>query len=686
MAMNLNIDLERPLVGKWLIALVILGLLVFRVGAGTFIVEMRSLKFQPADIVINFGDTVVWTNTESQQHNTVAGTNFVRSGYWASPLFGRGGTFAVTFTNMPPGGYGYYCEPHLAIGMRGTITVAASPIVTIDSPTNGAEFPVGVDVPLLATATDPDGFVTQVEFFAGTNSIGVSSVAPYSVIISNIASGNYLLTARATDNGGLITTSAPVVISVEAPPLVNLVSPTNNAKFPLGSQIELAAEVFGGSGDDTLVEFFAGNAKLAEDNAPPYEFTWTPIDARDYSLVAIATDGLGQRATSAPVVIRVFIRESTRPTITITNAPANFARLANPVVRLAGSARDNIGLDYVEWQLNNDPFQRAAGTNRWFVQLTLLPGLNAVRVRSVDLASNVSFAATRFLTFVTNSVLTVRANGQGSVTPDLNGRLLEIGKVYSLTALPLAGNIFAGWEGATNQRARLNFVMQPELLLTANFIPNPFWRVQGPYAGLVINTNGITPASSGLVKLQIGGLGAFSGKMVLNGNSLPLSGQFRPSGEWQSAILRPGKPPIVVKLQLDLTNETDTVTGSVSDGAWFSELFANRNTFNASGNASARTKSFSLFRADDPAISVANVTANISAAETANIALAMRDSRHFNTAATLARNGDFPFYIPMSAREVMIGWLNFSPPPVTVTGEIGWVRSGTNGFSELLRP
>jgi len=685
---NIKYPLTGRSIGRWMYVLCFSLFLFSCAEAATQVVEMRGLKFQPADIVINYGDTVVWTNADFQQHNTVSGTNLVRSGYWASPLFGHGGTFAATFTNIPLGGYGYYCEPHLTFGMKGTVTVVAPPTITIDSPRNGAEFPVGANVSLLATATDSDGIVTQVEFFAGTNSLGISTNAPFSVVISNIASGNYTLTARATDNSGLMAISLPVVISVEAPPLVILTSPTNTAKFPLDIQIALTAEVFGGSAGITAVEFFADNVKLAEDASAPHEFNWTPTNPRDYSLTAVATDALGQSATSAPVAIRVFIPELTRPTITITNAPANFARLTNPVVTLAGTARDNIGLDFVEWQLNNEPFHRAVGTNRWLAQLALPAGPNAVRVRSVDLAGNPSFPATRFLTFVTNLPLTIRTNGQGRVTPDLNGKSLEIGKVYSLTASPFAENIFASWDGATNQGARLNFIMQPELVLTANFIPNPFPRVQGAYTGLVLNTNGVAPESSGLVTLQIGSLGAFSGRLVLGGASFALSGQFHPTGEWRTALLRRGLPPLALKLHLDLKNGTDTVSGSVMDATWTSELLANRNVFNATTNRApaAGVKAFFLFLANDPTNRVATVMATIATGGTATISGVMRNGRRFTSAATLAKNGDLPCYIPLDAREAMIGWLDFSPPPVTVAGVIPWVRSGTNNSSVLLRP
>jgi plastocyanin len=32
-------------------------------------------------------------------------------------------TYTISFANVPPGTYAFHCFPHLALGMKGTITV-----------------------------------------------------------------------------------------------------------------------------------------------------------------------------------------------------------------------------------------------------------------------------------------------------------------------------------------------------------------------------------------------------------------------------------------------------------------------------------------------------------------------------------------------------------------------------------
>ena len=62
--------------------------------------------------------------------------------------------------------------------------------------------------PLAATASDPDGTVTRVEFFNGTTKLGEDTTAPYTLQWNVGAAGTYTLTARATDNAGATKTSS----------------------------------------------------------------------------------------------------------------------------------------------------------------------------------------------------------------------------------------------------------------------------------------------------------------------------------------------------------------------------------------------------------------------------------------------------------------------------------------------
>jgi hypothetical protein len=90
----------------------------------------------------------------------------------------------------------------------------SNPSVSITSPTDGASFAEGDTVDITAQASDLDGTVSLVEFFAGDTKIGEDSTEPFEFSWTNVAAGNYQITAKATDDVGGTSTSQAVAISV----------------------------------------------------------------------------------------------------------------------------------------------------------------------------------------------------------------------------------------------------------------------------------------------------------------------------------------------------------------------------------------------------------------------------------------------------------------------------------------
>jgi hypothetical protein len=93
------------------------------------------------------------------------------------------------------------------------------PTVALTSPSAGAGFAAPATIGLGASATDADGTIAKVDFFAGSSLLGTATAAPYQLTWSNVPPGSYALTAVATDDDGASTTSSVVSITVsEAPP------------------------------------------------------------------------------------------------------------------------------------------------------------------------------------------------------------------------------------------------------------------------------------------------------------------------------------------------------------------------------------------------------------------------------------------------------------------------------------
>ncbi len=98
------------------------------IGAQTMI-NVAPFSFTPADITISVGETVQWDNT-SGTHNV----NGSQATYPGNPEDFFSGiaaiapwTFSHTFNT--PGQYNYQCDPHVGMGMIGSITVEA-PVLT----------------------------------------------------------------------------------------------------------------------------------------------------------------------------------------------------------------------------------------------------------------------------------------------------------------------------------------------------------------------------------------------------------------------------------------------------------------------------------------------------------------------------------------------------------------------------
>jgi hypothetical protein len=88
------------------------------------------------------------------------------------------------------------------------------PTVAITTPSDGKTYTPGSDIVVGASANDPDGGVSRVDFYANSRLIGSSWAAPYSTSWHNAPPGAYALTAVATDNQGAQTTSAPVSVTM----------------------------------------------------------------------------------------------------------------------------------------------------------------------------------------------------------------------------------------------------------------------------------------------------------------------------------------------------------------------------------------------------------------------------------------------------------------------------------------
>ena len=99
--------------------------------------DAQGYRFEPAALTIKAGDTVKWTMVSGGPHNVAFDPAAVaavkaqlsaampnQQGELSSPMMTQPNeVYQATFTGVPAGTYEYHCTPHLAMNMKGTLTI-----------------------------------------------------------------------------------------------------------------------------------------------------------------------------------------------------------------------------------------------------------------------------------------------------------------------------------------------------------------------------------------------------------------------------------------------------------------------------------------------------------------------------------------------------------------------------------
>jgi hypothetical protein len=220
------------------------------------------------------------------------------------------------------------------------------PSVLITSPTNGQVFTALTNIPITAEASSGSATITGVGFYyAGTTLAGSAPSSPFSITWNAPANGAYVLTAVATNNSGLTSTSAPVSITIQTgfaivtQPTNQTVGVSNSATFSVTtsptngvsySWLSNGTPISGA----TLATYTAG---MAQNSAP---------SSSTYSV--IVSSG-GQSLTSSNAVLTVL----GPPTISSPSSATNVNVDIGSNVTLSVTASDVPGISfYYQWQRN----------------------------------------------------------------------------------------------------------------------------------------------------------------------------------------------------------------------------------------------------------------------------------------------------------------------------------------------
>ena len=323
--------------------------------------------------------------------------------------------YAATWSNVPAGAYALTAKATDNGGATTTSTVRTvtvvnntPPQVALTAPVAGQSSAFGAPITLAATASDAEGTIAQVEFFAGTTLIFTDYAAPYAFTWSSGAVGPHTITARATDNLGATTTSSAVGVTVtaNAVPTVSLALPRSGQRFVTGQTINLVATADDADGTVARVEFLRDGTLVGTATSAPFVHAWANLPTGTFAISARVVDNLGATRNSNAATIYV------EPLTVTVESPLEYAQVSSPSVLVSGTigAPPNSGVTV------NGVRAQVHGYQFFANDVPLAEGVNAISVVVVT-ADGVVRTTTRNVTRGSSGPIRVFVDAERGFAP-----------------------------------------------------------------------------------------------------------------------------------------------------------------------------------------------------------------------------------------------------------------------------
>ena len=311
--------------------------------------------------------------------------------------------------------------------------------------------------------------------------------------ISAADAGNYSVIVT-DDNGTARSRAAVLALGAERwPPLLEVTSHADNEMVSSRSIVLSGTASDAGQGGSGIAWVRVNGVRASGDTAAASEVAnWSrPVTLIQglNTLKITASDGKANVTTN---VIHV-LADSVAPIAVITY-PSVGRRLTNAVITATGRASDK-HLASVWVRLNDGDWTQPSGLTNWNIALSIAPGSNTLQAFALDAFGNRSATNRVRFNYVVYLPASVEVSPGGTVVPNYNGKLLEIGKRYYMKATPAAGFRFDGWRDGQDHwltnSATLYFTMASNLVLKASFVDvqKPSVVVRSPAPGARFTTS-----------------------------------------------------------------------------------------------------------------------------------------------------------------------------------------------------
>ncbi|HZL44354.1 MAG TPA: Ig-like domain-containing protein [Verrucomicrobiae bacterium] len=329
-----------------------------------------------------------------------------------------------------------------------------------------------------------------------------------------------------------------------------------------------------------------------------------------------------------------------------------------------------------------------SGANRT-VTITPVSGQSGAATITITVSDGVVTASSAFQVTVLGSPsapgqpIIITTSGAGSVTPNLSAASLVMGQTYTVTAVPDAGQEFAGWTGSYNSSSpQLTFLMKSNMVLQANFKASKFNPQASTYSGLFSEAAGVQLASAGSFQVSATKRGTYSGYVSLGGKRYPVSGQLDGQGQTIKTIARRGDTSLALNLWIGSGSESDKIFGQLTNQSWASVMHGNRAVFNARTNPAPYAGKYTMVipgQSGNPANPEGDgvATVNVDTAGRVHFAGALSDGTRVSQSVALSTNGMWPLHVPLySGNGLLMSWVAFTNQTASdLNGSLSWIKS-----------
>ncbi|HVU07375.1 MAG TPA: immunoglobulin domain-containing protein [Verrucomicrobiae bacterium] len=387
----------------------------------------------------------------------------------------QAGNYAVTVANIAG-------SATSSTAVLSVSNVSVAPQITTQPSSQSVTAGSNVTFTVAATGTVPMSYQWT---FNGTKMSGKTNSTLSLTGVQTNQAGNYAVTVA---NVAGSATSSAAVLSVNVAPQIT--TQPSSQSVAAGSNVTFTVAVSGTK--PMSYQWLFNGAKMSGKTSSVLSLTG--VQSNQLGSYSVTVSNVAGNIKSQNAVLTMLAPDKIKPTVSI-ETPKSGSHVSNAVVTVTGKAGDNVGVTGVYYSLNGGSWLSAAGLTNWSASVTLLPGTNVLQAYAVDAIGNTSSTSKVTFLDVVLEPLTVNIAGKGTITPNYNGKLLDVGVNYSMTVQSSPGFAFTNWTGSfTTNSKTLKFRMTTNLQFTANFVDvqKPTVSIETPKSGSHVSNAVVT--------------------------------------------------------------------------------------------------------------------------------------------------------------------------------------------------